>query len=269
METNARSANEVWLELLCKVVSQGEKVSPRGQPGLEILCNREVVDMNFPVVSVGERKLGKAFMAAEAWWILTGRNDVESIEPYSAKIASFANEEGRFDGAYGPMIVDQLKYVVDSLCSDRDTRQAVLTIWRRNPRPSKDIPCTVACQWFIRENKLHCIDTMRSSDVWLGWPYDCLNFSMLSAWVLLAVHSRLQINSKDLSLGKLYITAGSQHAYERDLNKIERIFNNPAWQEYEPFDADRFESPGQLVQHLADLKDFQAKPNTFLGELYR
>jgi thymidylate synthase len=42
------------------------------------------------------------------------------------------------------MIKQQLDYVVEALVKDNDSRQAVLTIWRPSPAPSKDIPCTVS-----------------------------------------------------------------------------------------------------------------------------
>ena len=134
-------ANSAWLKLLLGIVDEGRESAPRGLRIKEKLCNTVVVDMTQPIVTVKARKMGYCFMAAEAWCIITGRNDVSSIKPYSPHIASFSNDGYRFDGAYGPRVVDQLRYIIDSLSRDPDSRQAVIEIWRPNPRDSKDIPC--------------------------------------------------------------------------------------------------------------------------------
>jgi thymidylate synthase len=156
----------------------------RGLQTMEILSHQTEVDMSYPIVTLKARKLGYKFMCAEAWWILTGQNTVETIKPYSKEIERFSDDGVYYNGAYGPRIVDQLTYAVDCLAKDPSSRQAIIEIWRPNPRDSKDVPCTIAVQFLIRDNHLYCIDTMRSSDLWLGWPYDIFNFTMLSARIL-------------------------------------------------------------------------------------
>ena len=50
---------------------------------------------------------------------------------------------------------------------------------------------------------------MRSSDVWLGIPYDVFNFSMLSHKVCCFFNS----DGKPVEPGTLYLTAASSHLY--------------------------------------------------------
>jgi len=263
----AGSANEVWVDLLTRVYSSQTSTSPRGLLTKELLGCQTKVDMTRPVISIKGRKLGRRFLAAEAWWILTGRNDVASISPYSKDISKFSDDGKRFSGAYGPAIVDQLTFVCDALTSDQDTRQAVATIWRRNPRPSKDVPCTVACQWLIRGGKLHCVDTMRSSDVWLGFPYDVFNFSMLSAMILLTLRQWGDV-FKDVGLGTLILTAGSQHLYESNFKAVEQLFDDLSADQYAPLDVDDFSSPEQLVGLLECRKDGKYFGLPWMKELY-
>lgn len=265
------NANQVWINLLKKIYETGEEVRPRGLLCKEILANTSVVDMNQPVVT-SRPKLGHRFLAAEAWWILSGRNDVESIKTYSPHITSFSNDGLRFDGAYGPRIVDQLRYVVDTLWEDPESRQAVIEIWRPNPRPSKDIPCTIALQWVIRGGKLHCFDTMRSSDAWLGWPYDVFNFSMLSAYIALMLRDRSRkdplVRARTApSLGNLHLTAGSQHLYvnpKQDgainipyaIQDVEAVLMaEDHFEPYDPLELDAFHVAGDLVYQLGLCKD--------------
>jgi len=223
------TATDAWVYLLTNVAILGERQKPRGLETRELLGYQFRVDMEYPVVNVKARELGFRFLAAEAFWILNGDNRVSTISPFSKAIANFSDDGVYFAGAYGPRVVDQLSYVVDQLVADPSTRQAVLTIWRPNPRPSKDIPCTIACQWLIRphwetkEPALYCIDTMRSSDAWLGVPYDVFNFSQLSLRIALLLRNRGLL----VRLGGLVLQAGSQHLYEKDWEAARKIITGP------------------------------------------
>lgn len=240
---------------------------------MELMGNQTTVNMKFPVVLPKARKLGYKFMAAEAWWILTGQNTVSTIAPYSKQIVQFSDDGSYYHGAYGPKIVDQLSYVVESLVRDEFSRQAVINIWRESPKISKDIPCTVSLQFLIRHNRINCIATMRSSDAWLGWPYDVFNFSMVSARVreLLLRMSPLQF--KGLELGNLTLTAGSQHLYERNFAGAEEVLVKSSERYIEEvFSPHKIDS---IIKYLDFMKDyhpethaFHLHPEEFLNELF-
>lgn len=215
----------VWLELLKTILTKGETVHPRGQMTWEIPAHTTVVDMNDPVISIRERELGYKFMAAEAHWILSGDNRVSTIAPYSKKISTFSDDGVRFFGAYGPKVMEQMSYVVKTLGEDVDSRQAVMTIWRERPHATKDVPCTVALQFMIRDGKLNCHATMRSSDAWLGWVYDTFNFSMITWAVLLELRQWGLQDHVDLQIGKLYLTAASQHLYSNIFDDVRDILD--------------------------------------------
>lgn len=249
--------NSQWINKLKEIIYKGQISNPRGIKIKELINSSICIDMNYPIITIPERKLGYKFMMREAWWILSGRNDVESIKDYSKAISTFSNDNYHFDGAYGPRVVDQIRYIVDSLAQDLNTRQAVLTIWRSNPRPSKDIPCTISIQWFIRDGYIYCIDNMRSSDIWLGVPYDIFNFTMLTGYIMLLLKER---GIYDLKLGKLYLNAGSQHLYEDNWKKAETLLQNyTEWNNLHKFEPYLFNSPIELKNYLKDLSETNVK----------
>lgn len=204
------STTERWRDLVQGTLDDGVKVISRGFTCLERLGVSFIVDMQRPLVLSQKRRLGYRFMCAEAAWILSGDNKVASIAPFSKQITSFSDDGITFFGAYGPRILPQLDYILRTLADDQGSRQAVLSIWRENPPHSKDIPCSLTVQWLIRDNQLHCMLNMRSSDIWLGVPYDIFNFSMLSLYLLKKL-------SLKLTLGDLHLYAGSSHLYEKDV----------------------------------------------------
>ena len=233
---------------------------PRDLKVTEKLNDSWIIDMDDPIITLPERKLSYSFMFGEAAWMLEGRNDVESVSKYVNGVKRFSDDGETFYGAYGPKILTQWSYIIKTLNTDQDSRQAVLNIWRENPRSSKDIPCTLSLQFILREASdelwLHTIATMRSNDAWLGTPYDTFNFSAISFYI--ACHlNKVGIKCK---LGSLNIQAGSRHIYETDFKKLDSIFTSNYHDESElSFNSliDKYKnSPKKFISNLKEAADY-------------
>lgn len=250
-----KSFSTDWINLISDTITRGDLVTSRGHKTYEVLNRTLTVDMQKPVLMVPERKLSYVFMVAEAYWILTGDNRVETIKPYNSRIADFSDDGQVFFGAYGPKILDQINYVANKLRSDAFTRQAGMTTWRENPPISKDIPCTVGMFFNIRDGLLHCHVFMRSSDVWLGIPYDVFNFSMLSHLVCGLYNEHNHISDM-VKPGSLHITAVSSHLYYRDLEHARQVYKNPGdIKACQPTLSSMWQDPAFLLSTLKELKD--------------
>lgn len=246
----------MWIKLVCEAGLLGRVVAPRGRKTWELPMHTIRVDTRKPVLRVPERKINYRFMAAEAHWILSGDDRVETIRPYNSQIEKFSDDGQRFFGAYGPKIVDQLPYVIDKLLEDNDSRQAGLTIWREKPGPSKDIPCTVAIFFNIRDGRVNTNVFMRSSDIWLGIPYDVFNFSMLTHLVCCRL-SKLMVTP-----GTLYLTAASSHLYE--CNRPFQLEDwSPKWDTQVRTPSFLYQDEEMLMKTLVQIKD------TTVGDLAR
>lgn len=206
----AAVASEAWLLQVKKCVDDGIEVGNT----LELLSSSLSFDMKYPIVLQKWRKLSYPFMFTEALYIITGRSDVRILEQHVPKFEQYSDLYPFQQGSYGPPFIEQLRYVVDTLIENEDSRQAVMSIWRPNPRKSVDIPCTLSLQFLIRGDKLHTVVSMRSSDVFTGLAYDMFCFSAMSAVVL------AMLDMEDLKLGNCYINAGSSHLYTRDMPRI-------------------------------------------------
>src|SRR4029077_7523726 len=163
------------------------------------------VDMRYPVVRA-RPGLNRRFMAAEALWIIDGRNDVEFLAQHVPKMREFSDDGQTLSGAYGPRIKGQLHYVLDTLRRDRDTRQGALTIWLPSPASSRDLPCTMSMTFQIRDDRLDAHVFMRSSEIWMGLPYDIFSFTMVAEWVRLH-YNTIQPPTPSAMTGTLFVTA--------------------------------------------------------------
>ena len=263
--------NDTYLETLEELfVDYDYKVSPRGMEIFEILNHSFMLDMDNPIISIPERKLNYNFMFGEAAWMLDGRNDVKTIEKYMKGITRFSDDGITFFGAYGPKIITQTSYIVNTLCNDQDSRQAVLSIWRENPKSSADIPCTLTMQFFLREGLLYCNTNMRSNDIWLGTPYDSFNFSAIAFYIA----CRLREKNIKCKLGRLSINAGSRHLYKSNyeaaykLTEHENTYANVRFS-FNDLIEKYSKEPSRFINNLyaaADLEGTELVPNGMLRE---
>jgi len=196
---------EVWRDLLGDIIDVGKRSSPRGSETKELLnVSIEVQSAQANILVNNSRDLNYRFMIAEWLWIQAGLNDVDILAQYNSQMRKFSDDGHILSGAYGPRLMPQIPYVLESL-SKPDSRQAVATIWTPSPTDSRDIPCTISLQWLLRGGVLHCTANMRSSDVWLGLPYDFFTFSQITNYVAMRM---------DADIGSLTMNLASSHLYE-------------------------------------------------------
>lgn len=200
--------HEVWQKELQQLADYGNKIGPRGQQTFEFVDQGFVIDSTYNILNCPARKMNYRFAVAEWIWMTFGRSDVESIARYNSVMRQFSDDGIWMTGAYGPHIKAQYRGVLDKLRRDPATRQAVIEIPRPR-RETKDEPCTLSMQFLLRGGQLHQIVTMRSSDIWLGVPYDVFTFTMFQN----AFAAEL-----GCARGWLSLHAGSRHLYERDLS---------------------------------------------------
>lgn len=183
----AGSANELYTAACHAVRRDGRVASPRGMATTEVLgahlCltdpRRRFVDLP------PARVINPAFAVAEALWILSGSDD-PWIFTYNGALAKYT-DDGRLQGAYGPRMrnwrgrIDQLDQVRRLLARDPDSRQGVIQLFDpdRDTRGHRDVPCTIGYRFFLRDGRLQMHTTMRSQDLWLGFPYDVFAATLL------------------------------------------------------------------------------------------
>lgn len=239
--TNATAA---WLNTLKYILQKGDYIGPRGKHTIEVLDNCFSFNMIDPVVNSPVRRLNTKFMCAEAEWITRGSNKVEDLVKYNSQMAKFSDDGVILSGAYGLPYMDQFDSVVESLEKDLDTRQAAMTIWKPNPPSSKDIPCTVAMVFNVRNGRFNTHVFMRSSDAWLGLPYDIFSFAMMSMKILCELNLRLRRDQPygptilSLMPGEMHLKLVSSHLYEEHFESAREviieeyglgIFSEPNW----------------------------------------
>lgn len=196
----------------------GDESSPREQKTREI-CNMTFVisePWQIPLNGIAGRNLRDYIGASEALQLVGQTTDPEQMVN---NVSTFRNytDGGLFHGAYGIRIYGKLKLIIDLLKQDMYSRQAVLTMYNSTQDlgvVTRDVPCTLSIQFLIRDNKLCARTTMRSNDVWLGLPYDLIQFCALQAAVAKALN---------LEMGWYSHSVGSLHLYEQHFDNVKDL----------------------------------------------
>lgn len=219
MRIECKTLQEAWFRMLYELLFSYEyKIAPRNFMTKEKLgVIVRITDMRNNIIYHPVRNLNYKYLVAEWLWIALGMEDLATLTQYNGQMSRFSDDGKVLAGAYGPRLAKQWEYVIDTLKKESSSRQAVATIWTPNPPASKDIPCTISLQFLVRDQKLNVIVTMRSSDVWLGIPYDVFTFSMLANSIA---------GILDLEPGFIQLQLGSSHIYQDNWEKALQILQD-------------------------------------------
>lgn len=251
--------------------------SPRGKKIKENLAVTLVLtDPRARLLSCKKRATNYGFGVGEFLWYWQGKQDLETMLYYNKRMKDFSDDGKTLNSAYGhrmrivgygPHWADhsQWEACVETLKMDPDSRRALLLINQpfdnvkaaMTETGSKDVPCTLSLQFFIRGGKLDLHTHMRSNDVMWGLTYDLFSFTLFQECMLLDL--RRHEHLKDLQLGTYYHTAGSMHLYEHHFEQageIIREYHTPGME---------MERPMEALESLEDL-DEVADMEAFLRE---
>ena len=209
------SSQSLFHDQLTKLYTAPQfKSSPRGLFVHENIGFSSVIEEpRHRIIFSKIKKFDLNYALGETLWYLKGDNSLKMIQNYAPSYDRFSDDGTTLNGAYGPRIHDNLNNVINKLKNDSDSRQAIILIWRKEElkKQTKDLPCTVYLQFFIRENKLYMITNMRSNDLWLGLPYDIFAFTIIQEYIA----SLLKVE-----IGHYQHNAGSLHIYENAIKKL-------------------------------------------------
>lgn len=206
-----------WFNVLRKQAESGVLAQSRdGDVVGEVLCAVSCIqDPTRNIIRSPDRKMPVRYAVGEFLWYLSGTDSLDAICNFSKTWERMSDDGKTVNSAYGNRIFslfgfDQFDYCYRLLKEHPDSRQAVIHI--KDPvdytqYPTKDVPCTVCLQYFVRDGALHAVTYMRSNDIWMGFPYDVFSFTCFQ--MILAFKLGVEV-------GTYTHISGSLHLYKRD-----------------------------------------------------
>lgn len=169
----------------------------------------------------GNRKVFPATAATEICWFLSGSQDIKWLHERRCHIwDKFAEEDGSLPGSYGfrwrrRFMRDQILRALSTLEENWTDRQVVVSAW--DPyvdglgTRAKNTPCPTHFTLNIVQAELHMSVFLRSSDIFVGLPYDVMGHAML----LDMFATSLGVTAKTLQF-----TLANAHVYSVHMNML-------------------------------------------------
>ena len=212
--------------IISKINDSGSESQPRNLKVRELIYGQFDVDSTQPFASFKDRAFNWKYFAGEVAWYLKKDNDIDYINKFSNFWKGITNPNSNtINSNYGSLLFgSQLKWCLDSLKADNNTRQAIAFL--NQPKfqfeGNKDFVCTMYLNFFIRNNKLNMKVQMRSNDIFYGLTFDAPFFAVVHQHMLLW----LKETYPTLELGTYTHFADNIHYYERHFELSEQILTN-------------------------------------------
>jgi len=201
----AKTVGEGYLELLHYILTYGKRIMTHyDQDSLEIMDLVMVITEQeaHPEMIPEYLPFNLAKINAYCVSLLSGEKDPNVSYTYGNRMRAY----------FG---ADQLMYVAEKLAKDRGSRSAVISLWDAGHQGSSS-PCLNHIWFRIIEGKLFMTATIRSNDMFLGWPENAYGLRFVQDWVrcaILKLEGAYQ-DDKGLGMGDLVIVSQSAHLYE-------------------------------------------------------
>ena len=232
-------------DLLQDILDNGVEKGDRTGTGTLSVFGRQYrhdLAQGFPLLTT--KKLHLKSIVNELIWFLNGGTNTRWLKENGVSIwDEWATEEGELGPIYGAQWtawptqggepVNQIDYVVDTLRNNPDSRRILFHGWNVEYLPDERVspqdnvragrmalpPCHLLYQFYVAGGRLSSQLYIRSSDSFLGLPYNTAS---------LAVLTLMLCQQCDLAPGEIVITTGDSHLYSNHLEQVrEQLSREP------------------------------------------
>ena len=223
---------EGYLKLLKNTLEEGNYKKTRN--GMVYSTFGKMIKFNisnfFPLLTT--KKVFFRGIVEELLWFISGSTNSKVLENKNINIwkgnstREYLDSIGLNDyleGELGPIYghqwrnynsqgIDQIKYILKELSNDNNSRRALLSAW--NPVQLKNMalpPCHIIYNFYKDSNGLSCLMYLRSSDLFLGLPFN------IGSTALLTIIIAKVLNLKPF---KICIIITDSHIYDEHVDNV-------------------------------------------------
>jgi thymidylate synthase len=226
-----------YLDLLGDVLENGAQKGDRTGTGTVSVFGRQFrhdLSKGFPLLTT--KKLHFKSIVNELIWFLGGDTNVKWLNENGVKIWNeWATEGGDLGPVYGKQwtawptkdggTINQIDYVVNALKTNPNSRRILFHGWNVEYLPDEKVspqenarqgkmalpPCHLLYQFYVVDNKLSAHLFIRSSDSFLGLPYNTASLACLT---------HMLAQQCDLDVGEIVISLSDVHIYSNHMEQV-------------------------------------------------
>ena len=224
-----------YLDLVKHVLENGTQKGDRTGTGTKSVFGYQMrfdLSEGFPLVTT--KKLHLKSIIYELLWFLNGDTNIKYLNDNGVRIwDEWADEDGNLGPVYGHQWrnwddreIDQITELIQMLKTNPNSRRMLISAW--NPRVLPDTsksfadnvaegkvalpPCHAFFQFYVAGGKLSCQLYQRSSDIFLGVPFNIASYALFTMMIAQVC---------DLQPGDFIHTFGDAHIYNNHMEQLE------------------------------------------------
>lgn len=255
-----KNTDELVINAVDFVLEYGSNLQARSGSGLQ------VANVNYVLINPRDRlhflrqPTSIDYQKQEFLMYFQGTRKAADMEKISKLWGRIADENGNINSNYGyytfhqktPTGSSQFERCLELFNKNPQTRRAFISILQlEHQNETKDYPCTIGCQFFIKNGYLEAIINSRSCDIITGLPYDIGFFSLVQEMMFVS----LKQMGFDLKLGSCTLHTNFTQLYYSRKELLKQIMNQRTK------NLDRYLMPAADEKLLQDIKNQTADSN--------
>jgi thymidylate synthase len=211
-----------YLKLMADILKDGKSKPSRGVHGLKALFGYQIrfdLRQGFPLMTT--KKMPFSILLHELFWFISGETNIQYLHDHNIHYwDDFADKDLNLGPVYGAQWrhwkgqdgkeFDQLQWAIDELKSNPDSKAIIVSAWNVADLEAMRLPpCHTMFQFDATKGKLRMQLYQRSSDVFLGLPFNIAQYAMLLQMVA---------HLTGLEARELIVSIGSAHLYRNQID---------------------------------------------------
>lgn len=221
-----------YLKLMADILKDGKTKPTRGIHDVKAIFGYQLrfdLRQGFPLLTT--KKMPFKILLHELFWFVSGSSNIQYLHDHKIHYwDDFADENLNLGPVYGVQWrrwqapdgrqIDQLQWAIDMIKNNSYSKAILVSAW--NPADLEEMrlpPCHTMFQFDVTKGKLRMQLYQRSSDVFLGLPFNIAQYALLLEMVA---------HVTGLEARELIVTIGSAHLYKNHLEQAkEQIRRKP------------------------------------------
>lgn len=226
---NKQEFIKYYKQLYNKLVNEEFVIDKSGVKLVELIAPRFELDPRETYLDIGVRSSNVKYLVQEADWYDSKELSIKRVG--NIKIWQDCSDvNGEINSNYGYLVYgrgnfNQFDNCLKTLLNHKESRQAIVIYnrpsihYEANSLDCKDFICTMFQQFFIRNDKLETVTSMRSNDCIFGTFNDIPWFHH----VIQKLFVELNKHGMNITLGSHIFIPNSWHCYERHFDILRKI----------------------------------------------